>query len=136
MKRSLAISLFLCLTILSCSKESIQDVAVYYTVHLYDTKMKNLLSTGGCVTIKDQGVAGLIIRRRGDGSYAAFDQCSTVEPAKRCAVEPIENGTLAEDPCSGARFYLDDGSAAKEPAVHPLKQYKVYSDGAILRVFN
>src|SRR5690554_3954280 len=62
------------------------------------------------VAVTDRGgAAGLIIVNTGDG-YIAYDRCSTVNPEKRCAVVVEENGVVAKDPCSGARYVLVNGS--------------------------
>jgi len=70
------------------------------------------------------GVAGIIVMKIGDNDYVAYDRCSTVNPEKRCAVRLEENGLVARDPCSEARYMLVNGSPA-EIAECPLKPYRV-----------
>ena len=87
------------------------------------------------VAVTDRGgVAGLIVVNTGNG-YVAFDRCSTVNPEKRCAVVVEENGVVARDPCSGARYLLVNGSPA-ELAECPLKPYHASRNGETIIVSN
>lgn len=87
------------------------------------------------VAVTDRGgVAGLIIVNTGKG-YVAYDRCSTVNPEKRCAVVVEENGVVARDPCSGARYLLVNGSPA-EIAECPLKPYWAKREGETIIVSN
>lgn len=124
--------------ILSCGKESnyVPVVGVNFTAALNDPRMSRLNVVGGAIAIEGYGVAGLIICRRADHVYVAFDRCSTVNPEKRCGVTIDDPGFIATDPCSGAKFSMFDGSAMKAPAVRPLKQYHVYTDNFTIRVTN
>ncbi len=126
------------LGILSCGKERyyVPNVGVNFSIPLNDPRVSGLNSSNGFVVVQGYGAVGLIICKRSDNVYVAFDQCSTVNPEKRCAVKPDESGFTATDPCSGAKFSLFDGSAMKAPAVHPLKQYQVYTDSFTIRVTN
>lgn len=81
------------------------------------------------------GVAGLIIMQVSEGSYVAFDRCSTVNPKERCAVELEGEGPVAVDPCSGAKYILTNGSPSAI-AECPLRSYHVRRDGDILIVSN
>ncbi len=76
------------------------------------------------VVVDRGGVAGLVIMQVSEGKYVAYDRCSTVNPAKRCAVELDEEGPVAVDPCSGAKYILTNGSPAAI-AECPLKPYYV-----------
>lgn len=125
--------------ILSCGKESdyVPAVGVNFTAALNDPRMSGLNGGGGgVVVVQGHGVVGLIICKRSDNVYVAFDQCSTVNPEKKCAVKPDDSGFIATDPCSGAKYSLFDGSAMKAPASRPLKQYQVYTDNFTIRVTN
>lgn len=85
-------------------------------------------SKNGLLLVNKQenaGVAGLIIYRRADGAYVAYDRCSSVNPQQMCAVVPDDPNLTATDPCSGAKFSLFDGSPVKAPAKRGLKEYNV-----------
>ena len=122
--------IFIGLLISSCiscvkSGDSIPDVAVSFEASTTDPRLSALRSVNGAVIINGYGVAGLIIFREADGSYAAYDRCSSYLPQNHCAVT-LDNPTLTvTDPCSGAKFSLTDGTPVKAPAVKSLKPYAV-----------
>ena len=131
---------FICLSIiiamLSCSKDGmdrIPDAYVNYTITLQEFNIK---SQNGLLLVNNIGVAGLIIYRRPDNIYVAFDRCSSVNPRQRCAVIPDDPNLTASDPCSGAKFSLFDGSPVKAPAKKPLKEYQVIITNFTLTVRN
>jgi nitrite reductase/ring-hydroxylating ferredoxin subunit len=110
----------------SCKKDTegrIPDVFVDYHVTIQEFSIK---SSSGVLLVNGTGVAGLIIYRRPDNNYVAFDRCSSVNPEQKCAVTPDDPSLTATDPCSGAKFSLYDGTPMKAPAKRPLKQYYVY----------
>ncbi|MEY3678566.1 MAG: hypothetical protein RI924_707 [Bacteroidota bacterium] len=134
-------TLILAFTLLlgSCAKDegsSIRDVYVFYQIPLNHPSMNPLNNPGGAVLVDGHGVAGLIIYKRLlDNKIVAYDRCSSVNPEKECAVN-IENTFTAVDPCSGAKFFLEDGSPALAPAKRALKSYGVSSNGLYLTVTN
>jgi len=121
-----------------CGKEvsRVPDIAVNYTTLLTDPALINLSSSGRAVIINGYGVAGLILYRSIQRGYVAYDRCSTVNPEGRCAVTWDEGAFTATDPCSGAKFLLEDGSPAKAPATISLRQYNVTISGNTIRVTN
>jgi len=120
-------SLLICvLMLVSCGKDNsafIPDVPINYYITLQEFQIKK--NADGVLLVSNEGVAGLIICHRADGSYVAFDRCSSVDPEKKCAVSPDTGGLTATDACSQAKFSLDDGAAVKAPAKRPLKKYQV-----------
>lgn len=131
--------LLLCLTLLSCNKDKegrIPEVPVNFRAPINDPRLARLNSAGGAVVISGHGVAGIIIYRRPDNAYVAFDRCSSVNPEQNCAVSPDETGLTATDPCSGAKFSLYDGTPVKAPAKRPLKQYQVGVSSYEISVIN
>ncbi|HYK75345.1 MAG TPA: hypothetical protein VEV16_00075 [Daejeonella sp.] len=117
--------LITCLLFVSCQKDNevrIPEVYVNYRLTIQDFQIKN---SNGILTVNNQGVAGLVIYRRPDNVYVAYDRCSSVNPEQRCAVQPDEQVLTLSDPCSGAKFSLFDGSPVKAPAKRSLKQYRV-----------
>ena len=127
MMRKLCLLAVLTLTFFSCGKSSevIPDVSVAFEADINDPRLAALNSPGGAVIIPGYGVAGIIIYREADMSYAAYDACSTVNPQNRCAVTLDNNSLTCTDPCSGAKFSLIDGSPVKAPAVHSLRAYNI-----------
>lgn len=121
-----------------CGKENlvIPDVPVNFNSPLSDPRLSRLNSPGGAVTINGYGVAGLVIYRRADNAYVAYDRCSTVNPPQKCAVILDDPTITVTDPCTGAKFSLYDGSPVKAPAKLSLKQYTVAIAGNNLQVTN
>jgi len=109
----------------SCGKNSdpIPNVAVDFEAPLTDPRLAALNAAGGVVLLSGYGVAGLILYHEPDGSYAAYDRCSSYEPEKKCAVTLDSDHLTVTDPCSGSVFSLADGSPVKAPATYALKSY-------------
>ncbi|TWJ02260.1 nitrite reductase/ring-hydroxylating ferredoxin subunit [Mucilaginibacter frigoritolerans] len=115
------------LTFFSCGKDAgaIPDVAVNFQAALTDPRLAALNVPGGAVLIAGYGVAGLILYREADGSYAAYDRCSTYMPQNHCAVTLDAGNFTCTDPCSGSKFSLIDGTPVKAPATKALKAYNI-----------
>lgn len=131
----------LCLVLvlgLSCAKERnlVPNVPVNFSSPLTDPRLSRLSSAGGAVSLTGYGVAGLIIYRRADNAYVAYDRCSTVKPEQKNAVNVDDPSLTATDPVSGAKYSLYDGSPVKAPAETSLKQYTVIIAGNTLQVVN
>ena len=131
--------LLILIAVLSCNKDNldrIPDAYVNYQITLQEFNIKN--NNGVLIVNKreDTGVAGLIIFRRPDNVYVAYDRCSSVNPEQRCAIVPDDPNPTATDPCSGAKFSLFDGSPVKAPAKRPLKEYQVIITNFTLTVRN
>jgi nitrite reductase/ring-hydroxylating ferredoxin subunit len=127
MKKLLPLAIAIAVIFLSCVKTGadIPNVAVNFADALTDPRLSPLNVPGGVVLLSGYGVAGLILYREADGTYAAYDRCSTVNPAKLCAVNVNTGGFTVIDPCSGGEWSLADGSPVKAPAVISLKPYEV-----------
>jgi len=115
------------LTFLSCGKsgDAIPDVAVNFSAALTDPRVSALNVPGGAVLIAGYGVAGLILYREADGSYAAYDRCSSYMPQNHCAVTLDSGNFTCTDPCSGSKFSLIDGTPVKAPATKALRSYNI-----------
>jgi nitrite reductase/ring-hydroxylating ferredoxin subunit len=126
MKRLLLLG-FIAVCCVSCVKETgdIPNVQVTFEDATTDPRLSALNVPGGAVLIDGYGVAGLILYREADGTYACYDRCSTVDPAKLCAVNLDAGDFTVTDPCSGGMWSLIDGSPVKAPATISLKSYNV-----------
>lgn len=125
--------------LLSCSKDDedrIPNVYVNYQITLQEFSIKSI--NGLLVVNKgtNTGVAGLIIYKKPNNEYVAFDRCSSVNPLQQCAVVPDDPNLTATDPCSGAKFSMYDGSPVKAPAKRGLKEYNVIITNFTLAVTN
>jgi nitrite reductase/ring-hydroxylating ferredoxin subunit len=118
---------FIAIFSLSCGKSSdpVPNVGVDFEAPLTDPRLAKLNVSGGSVIVNGYGVAGLIIYHEIDGSYAAYDRCSSYKPENRCAVTIDTSGFTVTDPCSGSKFSLIDGTPVKGPATTALKSYYV-----------
>ncbi|MFD0794660.1 hypothetical protein ACFQZX_13620 [Mucilaginibacter litoreus] len=127
MHRVLWLTVLMGMFLLSCGKTEnvVPSVPVNFRITKTDPRVTALNSGGGSVTISGVGVAGIIIYRQNDGSYAAYDRCSSYQPEKRCAINIDDTGFTATDPCSGAKFSLTDGGPVKAPATKYLRSYVV-----------
>lgn len=130
---------FIISALISCSKDNLDRIPDVYVSYKITLQEFNIRSQNGLLLVNNQantGVAGLIIYRRADGAYVAYDRCSSVDPQKRCAIVPDDPNLTATDPCSGAKFSLFDGSPVKAPAQRALKEYKVFITNFDLMVVN
>ena len=126
-------------SLLSCTKDSLDRIPEAYVNYRITIQEFNIKNKNGLLLVNkmdNTGVAGLIIYRRADNAYVAFDRCSSVNPQTRCAVVPDDPNLTATDPCSGAKFSLFDGSPVKAPAKRPLKEYKVIISNFEISVLN
>jgi nitrite reductase/ring-hydroxylating ferredoxin subunit len=138
MIKKLGVILVLALSYLSCGKASdyVPNVSVNLQMALTDPRLNALHNTGGAVIINGYGVGGLIIYRQATGGYAAYDRNSAYLPQNKCKVN-LDNPTLTvTDPCSGAKWLLEDGTPVKAPAVKSLIAYGVITNGFEIFVQN
>lgn len=122
----------------SCAKEEnyLPNIPVNFSSPITDPRLNRLSSAGGAVSLTGYGIAGIIIYRRADNAYVAFDRCSTVNPDQKNAIVLDDPNLTATDPVSGAKYSLYDGSPVKAPAKTSLKQYSVTIAGNTLQVTN
>jgi nitrite reductase/ring-hydroxylating ferredoxin subunit len=115
------------ISLISCVKTGgdIPNVAVNFADATTDPRLSALNVPGGAVLINGYGVAGLILYREADGSYAAYDRCSTVNPQSLHAVTLDQGNFTVTDPYSGGKWSLIDGTPVKAPAVVSLKSYNI-----------
>ena len=127
------------ISLLSCTKDGLDRIPEAYVNYRITIQEFNIKNKNGLLLVNkmdNTGVAGLLIYRRADNAYVAFDRCSSVNPQNRCAVVPDDPNLTATDPCSGAKFSLFDGSPVKAPAKRPLKEYKVIISNFEISVLN
>lgn len=119
--------ILIAISAISCGKDSsnVPSVSVDFEAPLTDPRLSKLNSPGGAVMVSGYGVAGLIIYHEPDGTYAAYDRCSSYQPQNKCAVILDNTGFTVTDPCSGSKFSLLDGTPTKGPATKSLRVYTV-----------
>jgi len=136
-RSTIFISLLVLLTF-GCKREkqdTIPNVYVDIYLYSYDPNFISLNAVGGWVYITG-GVKGLIIYRRSQNEFMAYERNSPYEPSQGCAVTVDQSNVLIDDKCSASQFLITDGSVTKGPATLPLKQYKTTWDGSVIHIFN
>ena len=136
--KKLLLLISIALSGVSCGKSGdvIPSVAVNFQAAITDPRLSALNARGGAVLISGYGVAGLILYREGDGSYACYDRCSSYQPQNVCAVTLDGTGFTVTDPCSGSKFSLIDGTPVKAPATRSLRSYSINVSNSQIFVSN
>ena len=136
--RKLLLFITVAISALSCGKSGdvVPNVAVNFSASVTDPRLSALNVPGRAVLVNGYGVEGLILYREIDGSYAAYDRCSSYMPQNHCAVTLDASGFTVSDPCSASKFSLEDGTPVKAPATRSLKSYNISVGGGVLYVNN
>ena len=123
---------------LSCGKGGsvVPSIPVNFQTSFTDPRVSKLSTQGGAIIVNGYGIAGLVIYRRPDGVYVAYDRCSSYQPEKKCAVTIDDTGFTVTDPCSGSKFSLEDGTPVKAPATAVLRAYQVITTQFTIQVIN
>jgi hypothetical protein len=122
-----------------CVKEQ-NSVIPFYPVNIYiyttDPQFINLSYVGGWEYING-GSRGIIVFRKSNDEFNAFDRHTPIDVEKSCAVLDVDSsGIYAIDRCSSAKFSLFDGQVISGKAAYPLHQYRTTYDGQVLSIFN
>jgi nitrite reductase/ring-hydroxylating ferredoxin subunit len=129
---------FLAVIFSACTKS--EDVIENVLVDIYlDTSLpsnNNLTVIGGWIYVNG-GSKGIVVFRRSNDEYVAFDRNCTYQPANKCAVKVESSNLIVTDACCGSRFQLTDGIVIKGPATRGLKQYNAIADkNGVVHVYN
>ncbi|MFC0515465.1 hypothetical protein ACFFGT_14695 [Mucilaginibacter angelicae] len=136
--RKLLLMILVSITCFSCGKSGdvVPSVPINYTGQKFSPPLNKLSNGGPPQFISGYGVAGLVIYKSIQGTYRAYDRCSSYQPEKKCAVNVDDTGLSLIDPCSGSKFSLEDGSPVKAPATHSLRSYQVIETQFTIQVLN
>lgn len=133
------ISMASMLLIISCKKQNnqIPEVLVDIQVNINNPGYISLQVTGGWMYF-DGGSRGIIVYRRSQDEFLAYDRHCTYQPEATCGQVAVDStNIIAVDACCGSKFILTDGSVQSAPATMALKRYQTYWDGSsILRIYN
>jgi len=121
----------------SCRKNRsvIPYVAVDKEINITLPGNFNLAVIGGWMYISG-GSKGILVYRRQQDEFVAYDRHCPYNVDAGCVVEVDSSNIEIIDPCSGSKFSLYDGSATIGPATLPLKQYATSFDGTNVRIYN
>jgi nitrite reductase/ring-hydroxylating ferredoxin subunit len=124
---------------LSCKKR--KNTAIpYIPVNIYiypsDPNFNKINTPGGWVYLNG-GSRGIIVYRRSNEEFVAYDRHCTYDTENPCGqVEVTSSQISAIDSCCMSEFVLTDGSVIKSPATVPLQAYQVSYNGNELHIFN
>ena len=122
-----------------CKKRK-NTVIPYIPVNIYiypsDPNFNKLNTPGGWVYLNG-GSRGIIVYRRSNEEFVAYDRHCTYDTENACGqVEVTSTQITAIDSCCMSEFVLTDGSVVKSPASAPLQPYQVNYNGNELHIFN
>jgi hypothetical protein len=123
----LGVLLFCCL---SCSPDLSDDqipLANFPDEVINVNSYPALLSDGGFIIVPDPnvGTRGVILYRKNQNTFLAFERNCSYRPNEACATVNIDVSTLFMiDPCCGSSFNFD-GDPIGGAAWRPLRQYEV-----------
>lgn len=122
-----------------CKKDNsggIPNVAVNIYIYTTDPSFVNLNVIGGWVYITG-GVKGIVVYRKNNDEFMAYERNCTYKPELSCARINVDaSNIMAEDTCCGSKFVLTDGSVVNGPASFPLKKYQTKYEGNSLHIYN
>lgn len=81
------------------------------------------------------GIKGIIIFKRGENEYAAYERLCPNYPNDNCALD-IDNAITATCTCCKSKFSLIFGTPLEGVAKYPLKQYETSVIGGRLSIMN
>ena len=85
----------------------------------------SLLLDGGFI-YRSEGVRGLIIYRKNNSTFLAFERNCTFRPNDVCSTIEVHSSSLyIFDPCCGSTFNFD-GNPTGSPASRNLRQYQTF----------
>ena len=125
--------------IAGCKKDNnstIPNTAVDIYLYTNNPSFINVSTIGGWTYITG-GVRGILVYRKSNTEFMAYDRNCTYQPSDPCATVVMDaNDIEAKDTCCHSRFSIYDGSVFQGPAALPLKAYNTTYDGNVLHIYN
>jgi nitrite reductase/ring-hydroxylating ferredoxin subunit len=122
-----------------CKKESdnyVPDTPVDIYLYANNPSFINVSTVGGWVYVTG-GVRGILIYRKSNTEFMAYDRNCTYQSSQPCATVVVDATNIAaKDTCCNSRFSLYDGSVYQGPASVPLKACNTTFDGNVLHIYN
>jgi len=123
----------------SCRKDNnnyVESVPVDIYLYTNNPSFVNVSVVGGWVYITG-GVRGILVYRKSNTEFMAYDRNCTYQSSEPCATVVVDNTNIvAVDTCCHSRFSIYDGSVFQGPAAAPLKAYNTTFDGSVLHIYN
>ncbi|HEX8514665.1 MAG TPA: hypothetical protein VF868_00595 [Bacteroidia bacterium] len=138
--RTLIYILLTVAVITGCKKENnnsnIENTPVDIYLYANNPSFVNLSVVGGWVYITG-GVRGILVYRKSNSEFMAYDRNCTYQPNEPCATVVVDVSNIeAVDTCCHSRFSIYDGSVFQGPAAAPLKSYSTTYNGSVLHIYN
>jgi len=133
--------ILLLITTLSCCKRSedrVPMVFVDFSLSLNLPEFSSLAVQNGWIEVSG-GSRGIIIYRRSQDEFVAFDRHCTYKVSEGCRIDvDTETGITANCPCCNSVFSIYDGIPVSGTATVTLLDYRTgyNANTNILRVFN
>lgn len=124
---------------LSCRKEkpyTIPEASVDIYIYTSNPSFISISVVGGWTYVSG-GVRGILIYRKSNSEFMAYERNCTYQSSDACATIVVDKSNIvATDTCCHSEFLLTDGSVLKAPASLPLKVYRNTFDGNVLHIYN
>ena len=135
----LLLPMFFLLLLFACKKDEqyIPEAAVNLTIYVNDPTNLPISTIGGWKYFSG-GYKGIVVYRKGQSEFVAYERCCPVRPEESASIVSVDTTNtvfLIDNSCS-SKFLLNDGSTVSGPAIIPLRQYHTLYDGTTLRVTN
>ncbi|MDR1346312.1 MAG: hypothetical protein LBK03_06385 [Bacteroidales bacterium] len=116
--------------------QTIPNTRVDFSIYPNSVQYADLTHYGGHIYLTG-GVCGIVIYRVNEYDFVAYDRaCSYDWQDNTARLEVDESGLLLVHKSCGSTFNILDGSVVRGPATYPLKRYRSYFDGMMLRIYN
>ena len=134
--RKLSIRFFGLVALVSgaCGRDMTDDPIPYvpfadFTVNLAFPEYTSLRVDGGFKELNNLGVRGVILYRKNETTYMAYERNCSYHPNDACATVNVHTSLLyMNDPCCGSSFSFADGTANGGIAWRPLRQYRTIAN--------
>jgi nitrite reductase/ring-hydroxylating ferredoxin subunit len=130
----------LLITPFGCKKDAVKTPIPYASVDIYiytsNPSFISISVVGGWTYVAG-GVRGILIFRKSNTEFIAYDRNCTYQPEDPCSTVVVDKSNIiAKDTCCHSEFLMTDGSVLKAPASLPLKVYNNTFDGSVLHIYN
>ena len=132
------ITVCMCMNFTACKKDSGTPDCGYVNYALYTTEPSfvNLNAIGGWTYIGG-GCKGIIVYRKTQDEFMAYERACTYDPDNNCPGVTVDGSNInMTDTCCGSQFQIFDGNVTKGPASRVLQQYRTSFDGSVLQISN
>ncbi len=135
----LTFAFFVAFSVVACTDDeprlNVPPALVNVEINLTNIQYQNLQQIGGFVYLEG-GHRGIIVYRKGQSEYLAWDRLCPNEPENECGVVEVHSsGLYMHDRCCESTFDLS-GYPTAGPARFPLIMYNTFSDGGFLYISN